>query len=109
MQGYPMTPTVNPDERAASFDEWLALREFVLAKEFAALLRISIRQLFRLRARGDVPAPVSISTNIIRWRAADVRAYLDSLKIRNPRRRREGRSVDSVTHTAERKPKKSGP
>lgn len=59
--------------------------EFVTADEFAAILRVSTRTLFRLRARGALPAPVEISSHIVRWRAADVRAYLDALQAREPR------------------------
>jgi predicted DNA-binding transcriptional regulator AlpA len=60
--------------------------EFVTADEFAGILKISKRTLFRLRSRGDLPAPVSIATNIIRWRICDVRMYLDGLQVRKPRR-----------------------
>jgi predicted DNA-binding transcriptional regulator AlpA len=60
--------------------------EFLTANEFATILKVSKRTLFRLRARGALPAPVEIATNIVRWRSADVRAYLDGLRIRKPRR-----------------------
>lgn len=76
-------PIVCPAQPPASLSA-----QFVTAAEFASILRISRRTLFRLRARGDLPAPVSVSTNIVRWRACDVRAYLDALAIRKPRRRR---------------------
>jgi predicted DNA-binding transcriptional regulator AlpA len=63
-----------------------AASEFLAAADLAALLRVSKRTLFRLWAKGALPAPVEISTNIIRWRAADVRRYLDGLATRQPRR-----------------------
>jgi predicted DNA-binding transcriptional regulator AlpA len=62
--------------------------EFYSAKQFARLLGISVRTLFRLRGNGEIPAPVEVSTNIIRWRARDVRAYVDGLRPRKVRRRR---------------------
>ena len=62
--------------------------EFLTSDEFARILRVSKRTLFRLRARGDLPIPVEIATNIVRWRSSDVRGYLASLKNRQPRRPR---------------------
>jgi len=73
-----------PTESATIF-----LAEFLTAKEFARLLSISKRTLFRLRAKGRVPEPVEVSTNIIRWRACDIQVYLDGLKPRRIRRRRK--------------------
>jgi predicted DNA-binding transcriptional regulator AlpA len=52
------------------------------------MLRVSKRTLFRLRAKGVLPAPVEISTNIIRWRGEDVLVYLHNLSLRKPRARR---------------------
>jgi predicted DNA-binding transcriptional regulator AlpA len=60
-------------------------KELLTGEDLAGLLQVSVRTLFRLRARGVLPAPVEISTNIVRWRMADVRAYLDGLQ---PRARR---------------------
>ena len=65
----------------------LLTQELLTGSQFAAILIVSKRTLFRLRARGgDFPPPVELATNTIRWRAADVRAYIDTLKIRKPRR-----------------------
>jgi predicted DNA-binding transcriptional regulator AlpA len=57
--------------------------------DVAALLQVSRRTVFRLRARGLLPVPVEISTNIIRWRAEDLRAYVAGLRKRNRRQQRQ--------------------
>ena len=62
--------------------------ELVTSDGFAELLQVSKRTLFRLRAKGVLPAPVEISTNIIRWRSEDVQAYLNGLQPRKARARR---------------------
>jgi predicted DNA-binding transcriptional regulator AlpA len=58
----------------------------ITADAFAALLQVSKRTLFRLRAKGVLPTPVEISTNTIRWRTADVTDYLKNLRTRKARR-----------------------
>jgi predicted DNA-binding transcriptional regulator AlpA len=63
-------------------------QEFVTADQIAALLKISKRTLFRLRANRSLPDPVEISTNCLRWRLSDIIAYLNNLKKRKPCRRR---------------------
>jgi predicted DNA-binding transcriptional regulator AlpA len=73
---------------AAMAKELLASQEFLSTDEFARLLRISKRTLFRLRAKHAIPEPVEISTNTIRWRVSDVQAYLESLQSRRVRPRR---------------------
>jgi predicted DNA-binding transcriptional regulator AlpA len=65
----------------------LLQREVYTAEDLADLLRVSKRTIFRLRARGVLPAPMELSTNIIRWRSSDIRAYLAGLKTRKIRRR----------------------
>jgi predicted DNA-binding transcriptional regulator AlpA len=62
-------------------------QEFVTADQIAALMKISKRTLFRLRAKRVLPDPVVISTNCLRWRLSDILAYFDDLKPRKPRRR----------------------
>jgi len=64
-----------------------AHREMYTADDLARLLQVSKRTIFRLRASGALPPPVHISTNIVRWRGADIRAYLDDAKNRKPQRR----------------------
>lgn len=56
--------------------------ELIDAQEFADLLGISKRTLFRLRSRGAIPPPVRITAGTVRWRTRDVRGYLDRLPTR---------------------------
>jgi predicted DNA-binding transcriptional regulator AlpA len=62
--------------------------KLISSEDIAAILRVSVRTVFRLRARGDLPPPVEVSRNIVRWRWADVKEYLDNLKARKGRRDR---------------------
>jgi predicted DNA-binding transcriptional regulator AlpA len=80
--------TLDDDKLTHAVPASPVLPEFVTASEFASILKISKRTLFRLRARGDLPAPVEIATNIVRWRSSDVNAYVAGLKTRKPRRTR---------------------
>jgi len=59
----------------------------VTADDIAAAFRISRRTVFRLRARGDLPPPVELTRNVVRWRWIDVCDYLDRLKTRKTSRR----------------------
>jgi predicted DNA-binding transcriptional regulator AlpA len=79
-------PTVTKDLLTGSIQS--ARGELVTSDGFAELLQVSKRTLFRLRAKGVLPAPVEISTNIIRWRSEDVQAYLNGLQPRKARARR---------------------
>ena len=60
--------------------------ELLTAEEFARVLAVSKRTLFRLRSKNLIPTPVVISAKIIRWRTRDVRAYLNGLPERKARR-----------------------
>jgi predicted DNA-binding transcriptional regulator AlpA len=60
--------------------------ELLTAEEFARVLAVSKRTLFRLRSKGVIPPPVAISAKIVRWRTSDIRAYLDGLPQRKLRR-----------------------
>ena len=57
-------------------------RELIDAAEFAGLLGVSKRTLFRLRSRGVIPPPVRITAGTVRWRTRDVRSFLDRLPTR---------------------------
>lgn len=61
--------------------------ELLTAADLAELLRVSRRTISRLRARGALPKALELSANIIRWRASDIRAFLDELRSPVPRRR----------------------
>jgi predicted DNA-binding transcriptional regulator AlpA len=64
----------------------LALEGLLTVEDLAGFLQVSKRTVFRLRAQGALPAPVELSTSIVRWRPADVRDYLDGLRRRKGRR-----------------------
>jgi predicted DNA-binding transcriptional regulator AlpA len=44
--------------------------------EFAAMLRTSVSTLRRMRRKGDLPSHIVVSKSL-RWRAADVSAFVD--------------------------------
>jgi predicted DNA-binding transcriptional regulator AlpA len=59
----------------------------ISAKEFATLLSISIRTLWRLRSAGKLPTPVEIGSSI-RWNADEVRRWIsDGCPDRSAKRR----------------------
>jgi excisionase family DNA binding protein len=47
------------------------------ARELATLLQISLRQLWRLRAGKELPAPIRVGRRSVRWRESDVARYLE--------------------------------
>jgi predicted DNA-binding transcriptional regulator AlpA len=72
-----MSATPDVDSRLAS----LTLLD---VRAVAKLLRISQRQVWRLVAmaeagRGDFPRPLRLGARTVRWRLADVEAYLVAL------------------------------
>ena len=46
------------------------------AKEFAAMLHVSQRHLWRLKAAGKLPKPVKVG-ECVRWLLADIETWLD--------------------------------
>ena len=58
--------------------------DLLTARDVARWLRISERSVWRWTARGILPPPVRPLPHTTRWRAADVRAYLDRLSPRQP-------------------------
>ncbi len=51
----------------------------LVAKDAAAFLGISLRKLYELRSTGELPPPVRLSERIVRYRRADLEAYVESL------------------------------
>jgi predicted DNA-binding transcriptional regulator AlpA len=49
------------------------------AQEVAALLGVSIRQVWRMRLSGALPAPVRIGKRSVRWREADLALFVRRL------------------------------
>ena len=46
------------------------------AKEVGEMLSVSKRQIFRLRSRRAIPAPIKIGAGAIRWRISDILLFL---------------------------------
>lgn len=51
----------------------------ITASDVAALLHVSLRQVWRMRAARELPAPVRIGKRAVRWREADINRYLERL------------------------------
>ena len=47
------------------------------AKQAAAMLNISVRQLWRLNSTGQVPKPIRLG-NCVRWRKAELEAFVEA-------------------------------
>jgi excisionase family DNA binding protein len=47
------------------------------AEELADTLCISLRQVWRLKAKGDLPKPVTIGRNV-RWRRSDILQWIEA-------------------------------
>jgi len=77
----PSGPVIRTDQSGFPFPL------LVTADDIAEALSISRRTVFRLRARGDLPPPVELTRNVVRWRWTDVCDYLGRLKPRKPSRR----------------------
>lgn len=49
----------------------------ITATEFANMMRISLRSLWRMRNAGLLPQPIRLG-GTVRWRLAEVREWIDS-------------------------------
>jgi excisionase family DNA binding protein len=49
------------------------------ATDLAHMLSVSRRQVWRLRAAGEIPAPVRVGSRSVRWRTSDIDRYLATL------------------------------
>jgi len=61
------------DQAAASPGEPL----LITAEEFADLMQVSVRSIWRLRSAREIPEPLRIGGNI-RWRREEVRQWIES-------------------------------
>lgn len=50
----------------------------------AKRLDLSTRTLYRMLQRGHLPQPVRMGSRTVRWRLADVLAYVEGLEARQP-------------------------
>jgi predicted DNA-binding transcriptional regulator AlpA len=57
----------------------LVLPDLLTAREVACCLSVSPRTVWRWTAQGILPAPVRPSRRATRWRACDIRRFLDNL------------------------------
>ena len=55
-------------------------KDLLTAREVANRLSISLRTLYRMLARGQLPRPIRLGRRHVRWKAIDVQHYLDQLK-----------------------------
>ncbi len=53
--------------------------ELMTADDFAAVMKVSRRTLYRKLSKGEVPKPVRIGKGTVRWRVRDVRSFLEKL------------------------------
>jgi excisionase family DNA binding protein len=54
--------------------------DLLTAGEVARRLRVSVRTLYRLTLRGQVPQPIRFSRKLVRWRARDIARYVRGLE-----------------------------
>jgi excisionase family DNA binding protein len=55
-------------------------KDLLTARELANRLSISLRTLYRMLARGQLPQPIRLGRRHVRWKATDVQRYLDGLQ-----------------------------
>jgi len=72
---------------APSADGQMDTSELITPAELAAILKVSKRTVFRMRAKGALPPAYELTTNLIRWRSTDIQEYIRDLRIRKPRGR----------------------
>ncbi|HJT78820.1 MAG TPA: helix-turn-helix domain-containing protein [Gemmataceae bacterium] len=57
-----------------------ASKELLTAREVAHRLSIGVRTLYSMVRRGEFPKPIRPGKRLVRWKAADVQRYIDSLR-----------------------------
>ena len=50
--------------------------QLLTVREVARLCKVSVRQVWRLVAQGDLPEPIRLGAKSVRWREADIAARL---------------------------------
>ena len=53
--------------------------ELLTSQQVAERLSVSVRTLWRLVASGKFPQPIRYNRKLVRWKAADLNRYIDSL------------------------------
>jgi excisionase family DNA binding protein len=57
-------------------------KDLLRPQEVASRLSISLRTLWRMVERGDLPQPIRFTRKLVRWRTRDVEAHVNSLRAR---------------------------
>ena len=52
--------------------------ELLTIREVAQMLRVNVSTIYRLVREGEIPAPIRIGPTSTRWRADELRDWLDS-------------------------------
>ena len=50
--------------------------QLLTVRDVAALLRIHPRSVWRAATAGDIPKPIRIGPKVVRWRMADLQAFI---------------------------------
>jgi len=54
------------------------------SKEVAKILGVSSSTIWRMRCEGKLPAPMQISSRLVKWRRSDIMAWIDQ-QMKSPR------------------------
>ena len=54
------------------------------SKEVCSLIGVSRGTLWRMRCEGKLPAPMQISSRLVKWRRSDIMAWIDQ-QMKSPR------------------------
>jgi excisionase family DNA binding protein len=67
-----MLKQINPLDSAENTDRLLSV------SQVANLLAISSRTVWRMRDSGQLPQPIRVSRNLLRWRLSDIQTYMQT-------------------------------
>jgi excisionase family DNA binding protein len=62
------------------------LPELFTSRQVARLLKVCRRTVWRKVQRGELPQPLRLGRRLVRWRADEIRAYLETLTAARPGR-----------------------
>jgi len=69
----------------------MAASALITPAEFAELLVVSENAFYQRRAKGELPQPAIVQNRYLRWRAGDVREWLEALRPTGAEALRRGR------------------
>ena len=69
-----------PAMDAGAVDSFSGVRNMVLLRdsEVAKRLNVSRRQIWKMRAVGQLPEPIRVGTGSVRWREADIEGWIQA-------------------------------